>query len=233
MIQQNFKHTLIKITQSKSVIRTLYVAPVKKTQRVSNLKIDDYTEKQAQAIIVEHIINKSSENNDLYHIAKKINLIETLLHTTTFLRGESFYETRDIPDGIYELDKNTSITPTTYGAKRFSGIQYNNVQDVTDHLQSIINKFISFAQGKDYQNPKKGRIITVTVPQNCDLIKIIPFDMDNSMPEYTSFIPEYVIPAGTLIRSENKGQNITVLSQAEEQQERPKTSLDSETNTQY
>ncbi len=206
---------------------------MQKTNKISNLKIPAYTESQAKARIIQHIIEPSSSKDDLYAIAKILNLVETLPETTTFLRGERFYEMRDIPDGIYELSKNTSITPTIYGANRFSGIQYNSFQDVTDHLQSIKNQFISFVSGNNYENPKKGRIITVTVPKNSDLIKIIPFDMDDFVPEYRSFIPEYVIPVGTLIRSENKGQNITVLSPTEEKQVRSKKALDSETNTQY
>ena len=61
-----------------------------------------------------------------------------------------------------------------------------------------------------------GTVLKITVPAGVELIKI----PENH--EYSIFENEYVIPAGTLVKTEKQGTHIHVLSPKEERKERLK-----------
>ena len=219
----SIKITLKKIAnQIPSTIkkRSIWICPVQAKNPMKSIKDSkkdsDYNIEECQKIISQHIIYGTYNQERLILAARKLDLIENCPCETIFWRGESIHEHTDIPYGIHQIDRNTSITPDKTVAnsyKRYRTSLYNHLNDITLKIASLL-------KGQEYNNPKAGRIINVIVSPNAKLIRIIPFSM--FLPEYEAFSPEYVIPKGALIESKNNGCIIRVLSCEEEEKERLK-----------
>jgi hypothetical protein len=216
MTQKTFKHNnqFLKMavgkTAPKNTQRTIWIEPVNRTNRFIDTK--KIIEIEAKEIIHNYqSFNNNYEPKKFKAAAEKLNLIVKNNTTHDYWRGERFYAKKNIPDGIYELSQNTSITDSLAVAKKFT----QKKQKLYDHYD-IYSPNTKTVTQPTLESPKKGTLLKVTVPAGVDIIKI----PENH--EFFLYENEYVIPAGTLVRIETQGTHIHVLSPQEEHNERLK-----------
>ena len=204
-LKEPFNKILPKNTQRK-----IWIEPVNRKNRFIDTRKIIKTE--AQAIIHNHqILNNCYDLARLKTAAEKLNLIFRNNTTHDYWRGETFHAKKNIPNGIYELSRNISITDSLAVSKKFT----QKPQKLYEHY----DMFFSSAKtviAPDLEHFKKGTLLKIIVPAGVDIIKI---------PENHAFLlheNEYVIPAGTLVRIEKQGTHIYVLSPQEEYKERLK-----------
>ena len=188
--------------------RSIWIQTVQNENPFSNLANPNYTHEEASIIIQQHKINEIFTHTKLKFAAERLGLIDISAKERTLLRGEKFHNHMLIPDGIYELQKNTSTTTSLDIARFFKGQTQDDSKKAKQLLESslgrhhlLYNSFLSqFKINKNLAELKEGNILTIIIPPFVPLIKI----PSNGF--------EYVLPIGTVIKTESNGKTIHVFN---------------------